>query len=563
MAQRSGADIERMVHAALALHRQGQLREAEKLYSRVLKFAPDQFDSLNLLGTIKAQRGEIGEAYRLIRAALKINPRAADAWTNLGNVLHSLKRDQEALESFERSLALNPADADTLNHRGSALLSLARPADALAAFDQVLAILPRHGDARINRGIALAALTRHEEALAELDAALSLMPGHPIAHYNRGIALFNLGRYREAIAAYDTTLAALPDHAQAWNNRGYALAALNRTGEALASYDRAIAIRKDYADAHFNRALALLLTGDLRRGFEQYEWRWRRSGMPPQRGPGRPLWLGEYPLQRKAILLQAEQGLGDTIQFARYVPMLARAGAAVMLEVQSALKPLLASIEGAAAVVARGEALPAFDVHCPLGSLPLALRTEPTTIPAATPYLVPDPARLAKWRARLDPVARPRVAIAWLGSAAHPNDRNRSLPFARLAPILSAPARFIAIQRDLRPEESAALAADARVLHLGEELDDFADTAAVAALADLIISVDTSTAHLAGALARPTWILLPFAPDWRWGLQGDLSAWYPTARLFRQPAPGDWDGVIAEVAAALARLPASDQEQTG
>jgi tetratricopeptide (TPR) repeat protein len=555
MSQRSASDIQRMLQEAVSSHRQGQLREAEKLYTRVLKLVPRQFDALHLLGTIKAQRGQAGEAYRLFSAALEINPRAPDAWTNLGQVLHMLKRDQEAIESFDKSLALNPSDADTLGQRGNALLSLQRPLEALGAFDQVLALIPRHAEARISRGIALAALARHDEALGEFDAALALAPGHPIAQYNRGVALFGLRRHAEALSAYDATLAALPGHAQAWNNRGCALAALNRNADAVASYDKAIAIRDDYADAHFNQALALLLLGDLRRGFEQYEWRWRRTGMPQRRGHGRPRWLGEYPLQRKTILLNAEQGLGDTIQFARYVPLLARSGAGVVLEVQPALQPLLAGIEGATRVIARGESLPAFDVHCHLGSLPLALKTEPATIPAAIPYLSPDTQRLAKWGARLEALERPRVAIAWSGSAQHSNDQNRSIPFSRLAPLLAAAsAQFISIQHDVRAEETVALAADPRVIVIGDELADFADTAAVAALADLVITVDTSVAHLAGALGRPVWILLPFAPDWRWGLEGDSSAWYPTARLFRQPAPGDWDGVLTEVRAALDRL---------
>jgi hypothetical protein len=247
--------------------------------------------------------------------------------------------------------------------------------------------------------------------------------------------------------------------------------------------------------------------------------------------------------------------LGDTIQFARYVPLLARAGAKVVLEVQAQLAALLGRLEGAASVVARGEPLPPFDVHCPLGSLPLALKTEPATIPAEASYLKADDARIAKWHPRIGALERPRVALAWAGNAQHINDRNRSIALSRLASLWSAASpRFIGIQRELRGEDAELLAREPRVMQIGAELDDFADTAAVIALVDLVVSVDTSVVHLAGAMGRPVWILLPFSPDWRWMLERNDSPWYPSLRLYRQPAPGDWGSVIEHVAADLARL---------
>jgi hypothetical protein len=322
----------------------------------------------------------------------------------------------------------------------------------------------------------------------------------------------------------------------------------------VVSYSKAGAIRKEDPDVHFSEALALLALGDYRRGFEKYEARWRRSGMPAQQSRGRPLWLGEYPLARKTVLLHAEQGFGDTIQFARYVPLLAATGAKVVLEVQSELAALMARLDGGAQVIGRGEAPPPFDVHCPLGSLPLALRTEPDTVPAEIPYLSADEASLTKWSARIGALARPRVAIAWSGNSNHFNDRNRSIPFDRLAPLFSAPARFVSIQRDVRSEDADKLTNESRVTHVGGELVNFTDTAAVIALADLVISADTAVAHLAGAMGRPLWVLIPFQPDWRWTLDGETSPWYPTARLFRQASIGDWDGVVARVATELGRF---------
>jgi tetratricopeptide (TPR) repeat protein len=552
---------------AVAAHQQGRLRDAEKIYARVLKAVPDQFDALNLLGTVKAQQGHIGEAHRLFAAAVKANPAAPQGLSNLGQALHALKRSKEALDYIDQARALAPNDVNILYQHANVLLSLERPGEALAEFQAVLAQmsqhLPQHVEARINCGLAQAACGFSEQALADFDAALALAPGHPGASYNRGVALIKLGRYEEAVAANDAALAVEPGHLTAWLNRGKALAQLNRYDEALASYGEVLAVKKDHADAHFNQALALLTQGEYQRGFSDYESRWRRTGMAPQKSRGKPLWRGEYPLARKTVLLHAEQGLGDTIQFARYVPMLAAAGAKIVLEVQPELKTLMARLDGAPTVIARGEALPPFDVHCPLGSLPLALKTEPGTVPAAIPYLSASGAHLAKWSAQIGALRQPRIAIAWSGNSSHDNDRNRSIALARLAPLFPPPhppplagqggvgASFISIQRDVRPEDAAALAAETRVTHVGDELDDFADTAAVLALCDLVIAVDTAAVHLAGAMGRPVWVLVPFAPDWRWTLSGETTPWYPTARLFRQTALEDWDGVISRVGEAL------------
>jgi len=547
-------NIAQALQEAVALHRQGRLRAAEKLYARVLKAAPDNFDALHLLGSLKAQAGQMGDALRLISAATKINPRAPDALVNLANVLHALKRDADALDCLDKALAISPGDLHALQNRGSALLALNRPQEALNSFEQVVQREPRNGQALLNRGVALATLNRHVEALADFDAALRAAPGQPDVLFNRGNALMQLDRQPEAIAAFDRVLAAIPTHARAWNNRGRALEALNRHEEAVASFGKAIALQKDYADAHFNQALALLTVGDLKRGFTQYEWRWQRSGMSDaRRGYGRPLWLGEFPLGHKTILLHAEQGLGDTLQFVRYAPLLARAGARVVLEVQPELKALLSRLDGVASCHARGETLPAFDLHCPLGSLPLAFKTEPATIPADIPYLRADGERVAKWRPAIEALPGKRVALTWAGHIRHANDRNRSIDLAQLEPLLALDGiSFVSIQRELREKDAALLARYPNVSHLGGELADMADTAAVTALVDLMIAVDTSVVHLAGAMGRPLWVMLPFAPDWRWTISSEHSPWYPQARLLRQPAAGDWQSVIAKLRDELA-----------
>lgn len=540
------------INEALALHQQGRLDEAEKLYNRVLKAERDHFDALHLLGVLNQQRGRNGEALRLLRAALKSQPNSPDALANLALALHSLKGSTEALASLDKALALAPGHIEALNNRGNILQELGRPAEAIAAFDAALAANPRHLQTLINRGNALAVLDRCEQALADYDAALALAPGHPLALYNRGNALSALAREPEAIAAYEGAIAAAPNHINAWLNRGLALAALNRHQEALSSYAKVRQLTPEHADVHFNAALSLLTLGDYQRGLAEYEWRWKRTGMTARSDLRAPLWLGETPLADKTILLHAEQGLGDTVMFARYAPLLARAGGTVVLEVRPELKALLAGLDGVTAVVATGEALPRHDVHCPLASVPLAFKTELSTIPANIPYLSAPGDRVDKWRPRIQALKSPRVALAWSGRASHANDRRRSLALTQLEPLLSAPGvQFVSIQRELRDADAAQLAGDARITDIGAELADFADTAAVLSLVDLVICVDTAVAHVAGALGRPTFVLLPFQSDWRWTLDAERSPWYPEIRLFRQPAVGDWASTIARVRTEL------------
>ena len=548
--------IARAVDEAAGHYRQGRLDDADKICARVLKAAPDWFDALHLAGLVKLETGKAAAAQVLLAKALKLNPGSAPVLANLGRTFSALNRDDEAMASLDKALAIAPDSFDTINTRGNVLLKLNRAGDAIAAFERVLALEPRFLGARANLGNALAQLGRFDEALAQYDALLAVQPSHPETMVNRGSALTGLGRLEEALAAYDRALALRADYAKARIGRGAALAALNRHQEALQEFGTVLATDKNNADVQHNEGLSLLTLGDYRRGLQKYEARWLRTGMPRRRSFGKALWLGEYPLARKTILVHAEQGLGDTIQFARYAPQLARSGAKVVLEVQPELTALLSRLEGVASVIGRGDALPPYDVHCPAGSLPLALRTEVSTIPANVPYLAASEERIAKWRETLGHLPSPRIAVAWSGRVDHANDRNRSIPFERFAPLLAAaPGSFVSIQRELRggDGDGDALARLPNVTHVGDALADFDDTAAVMALADLVISVDTSVVHLAGALGRPVWVLLPFQPDWRWLLDREDSPWYPSARLFRQPKPGDWASVMAKMADELSR----------
>jgi tetratricopeptide (TPR) repeat protein len=545
-------NIAQILQDALSLHQQGRLRDAEKLYTRALKAAPDNFDALHLLGLIKAQNGQMGEAYRLMSAALRANSNVPDVLINFANVLHSLKRDEEALATIDKALALRPGDPDALLYRGNALNALNRPSEALPCFDAVLARNRGHRDALLNRGVAHAALGNHDQALADFDAVIARNPADVGGLFNRGTALIDLGRHADALIALDHALINAPQHLGAWTNRGRALQILNRHQEAIASFDKALAIDKNHGDSHFNAALSLLTLENFHRGFVEYEWRWKRTGMTDaRRGYRGRLWLGEFPLERRTILLQAEQGLGDTIQFVRYASLLAQTGANVVLEVQPELKGLLSTVSGVASCYARGETLPSFDVYCPLGSLPLALKTEPSSVPTAVPYLHADEAQIAKWRPAIEALSGKRVALAWAGHARHANDRNRSIDLRLFEPLFACEGvSFVSIQRDLRGDDAARLAAFG-ITDFGPRLADMTDTAAVLALMDLSISVDTSVVHLAGAMGREAWVMLPFTPDWRWTLTNERSPWYPTMRLFRQRTSGDWPKVIATVRDAL------------
>lgn len=549
------SDIAATLRKALAYHQGGQLDLAETLYRAILVQSPAQVDASQLLRVIEAERTKPAAGRgRSPRHASGGNSSAA-AHMRLGNALRTLKRHEEALASYGRALALRPDYPQALYNRGNALRALKRHEDAVADYDRALALRPDYPQALSNRGNALRDLKRHEEALASYERLLVLTPDDAGTLNNRGIVLRALRRHEEALASFERALALRPDDAKTLNNHGNVLRALNRHEEALASYQRALALKPDYAGAHWNEALCRLLLGNFATGWQKYEWRWQRETFTsPQRDFIQPLWKGQQSLAGKTVLLHAEQGFGDTIQFCRYAGLVASQGATVMLEVQPPLRSLMSSLAGVARVLGKGEPLPAFDYHCPLLSLPLVFDTRLETIPATVPYLRAPAERVSHWEARLGPKTAPRVGIAWSGRPKHKNDHNRSLALSTLAPLLRQGIRIISVQKDVRPGDRDFLERRGDIMNCGAALTDFADTAALISLLDLVISVDTSVAHLAGALGKPVWVLLPFSPDWRWLLARDDSPWYPTARLFRQSSIGGWNGVISHVVEECKRM---------
>jgi tetratricopeptide (TPR) repeat protein len=544
------------IESAIALHRQGCLSEAEHIYAAILAVDPDRSDALHLLGLTNYQQGRLPEALRLMVAALKANPRSADICSNLGLALAACKQHQEALASFERALVLKPDHAQALNNRGLTLATLGRTAEALASWDASLAVDPHHAEALHSRGNALYNLKRLDEALADYERVLALQPNNIDVLNNRGGALAELGRLDEALESYDRAFAVDPRVPEVLINKGHVCADQHEFDEALACYAAAAALPTLRPEAEFAASLVRLRRGQFARGWRDYEWRWQQASWEAQRRDfAAPLWLGNEPLSGRTILLHAEQGFGDTLQFVRYAKLVAGRGAIVLLEVQPALKPLLSGLERVAQIFARGEPLPRFELHCPLMSLPLAFGTALDTIPAEIPYIKAPADRLAQWQARLGEPRSLRVGIVWAGSAVHKNNHNRSIAFDRFRSLLSASdVSFVSLQNELAPADAATVGRHANVIHIGGELRDFADTAAVVSLLDVVVSADTAVVHLAGALGRPVWALLPFAPDFRWLLEREESPWYPTARLFRQPRTGDWESVLARVRDELGRL---------
>jgi len=558
--KRSPQNVFALNNRGIALVDLKRFDEALASFDRAVALRPDYAEAHSNRGNVLKELRRFDEALESYNRAILLRRDYADAYSNRGDVLNALKRFEEALVSCDLAIRLRPDHADAHANRGSALHGLKRYAEALSACDRALALRADFAAAYCNRGNALHELEHYEEALASYDRAIALRADFAAAHCDRGNTLQELRRHAEAVIAYDCALALQPDFADACYNRGNALDALKRFEEALDSYGRATALRPDFADAHFNAALVRLATGDLARGWEKYEWRWRTTQIGnSKRTFAPPLWTGAQPVAGKTILLHAEQGLGDTLQFCRYAPLVADRGARVVLEVPAALTALSRTLRGAIEVIAMGDPLPDFDLQCPLLSLPLAFGTTLETIPAQLPYLAASEVKVAAWRGRLGTHDRPRIGLVWAGNprkelpGSNRIDRQRSLAFERLAPLLGVEnCAFYSLQKGddaIRQLRDSALCG--RVVDWTDDLHDFSDTAALVENLDLVISVDTSVAHLVGALGKPLWLLNRDNTCWRWLHDREDSPWYPSVRQFRQDDSRDWDRVIAQVETAL------------
>ncbi len=514
----ASSPVRQILAAAVQHHQAGRLGEAEQLYQQVLAVDPRHADSLHLLGVVACQMGRFDLAVDLIGRAIAIDPKEASYHSNLGVALKELGRLNEAVARYRRAIDLKPDYPEVHNSLGN--------------------VLGEQG--------------RLDEAVTCYRKAIDLRPDYPEAYFNLGITLKEQGRLDDAVTCYRKAIGLRPNYQEAHYNLGNAFRDQGRLDEAAACYRKAIDLRPDFPDAHHNAALALLALGDLQTGWAEYEWRWGTSQLiEARRDFAQPQWRGEA-AEGRTLLIHAEQGFGDTLQFCRYAPLAAARGLRVIMEVQQPLVRLIRGLAGVDVVVGRGGELPAFDLHCPMLSMPLALGTTLTTIPSAASYLRAGAAQVAAWRARLATMASPspRVGLAWAGKPTHAADSRRSLAPARLAPLFALSGlHFFNLQKD-----GPAAPADFPPTDFMDEMADFADTAALIANLDLVISVDTAVAHLAAALGKPVWLLDRFDPCWRWLTGQRDSPWYPTLRLYRQAHPGDWDAVLAEVADDLRGL---------
>lgn len=506
---------------ACSLYRSGQLSAAQPVLAEILRYQPQHAGALYHLGLIAARTRNPAAAADLFGRAAQADPHNAKAHYCEGLALQGLGQSNRALASYDRAIAVKPDYAEAYFGRANVLRELGRPDAALPDYDQAIALKPDYAEACCNRAIALRDLHQLDAALESLRAAVTIKADFAPVYLNLGNVLSELGQWDAAVS----------------------------------SYDRAIAIQPDYAEAYCNRAFGLLLRGQFASGWRDHEWRWKNPRSPScheQRSWRQPLWLAEESVAGKTVLLHSEQGLGDTIQFCRYAQRVAELGARVILEVQPPLRGLLSQLPGVAELVARGSPLPDFDCHCPLMSLPLAFRTDLRSVPWTGSYLRGDATKVSHWLARLGAKRAPRIGLVWSGSASKWNDLHRDIPLAQWLPHLPPGLQYISLQKEVRETDREALRSSP-ILDTSEHLLDFTDTAALCECMDLVLSVDTSVAHLSGALGKPTWILLSFMPAWRWLLDRDDSPWYPTVTLYRQARPGEWHGVFERVAVDLAR----------
>lgn len=573
-------DIPQLLEQAAAARAGRKLTDSEQLYRRILAQDENHHASWHGLALIGLDRDRYDIAVAMADKAIAADPSVAAYHTTRATAFERMGRPEiaaasyrraaaldpadaalhaalglvygrqgklaEAVDAFTQSLALDPNNAQVQYNLGFACENLKRYDEAIAHYERTLTLEPNSAEAWMSLGKALFAANRLEESLTASDRALALRPGFSDAWNNRGTALYQLHRPVEALNCYDRALALSPAEALSHVNRGNALVRLGRAAEALPMFARAQALDPGFAEAHWSESLARLRMNEMPKGWEKYEWRWQVRPETARHFPS-PLWLGDQDIAGKTILIYGEQGFGDCIQFCRYVPMVAARGAKVVLEVPRELTRLMAGLAGVATLHALGDPLPDTDFHCPLASLPLAFRTAPGTIPASVPYLTPPGHVTAAWRERLAHVPRPRVGLNWMAGARHWGELHRSIDPKTLTPLLGCGVNLVSLQAFYRREDTDWLAANPAVLDLSTEITDFADTAAIAGEMDLVISVDTAVAHMAGALGLPVWILLSYIGDWRWLTDRADNPWYPSAKLYRQRATNDWTDVIAQV----------------
>jgi tetratricopeptide (TPR) repeat protein len=538
----------------------GRYEEAISEYDKALGISPNYCEALINKGITFHSLKNYDEALLSYDVALKINPISFQAWFNKGLLFFSRDNYDVALSFYDKALTINPNYYEATNNKGLALKYKKRYIEALQHFDLAIKIQPNRYDAHSNRASVLYDLKEYSLALIACNTAQCIKPNFYEPYNNRGLILNGLGQHDEAIKNFDIALSLDPENYEVWNNRGFALNQLNRNLEAIRDYNCSISFKPDYYNALWNKSLALLVEGNFEEGLPLYENRWKSEKILNLIGGFKkfdaPLWLGESSLANKTILIYGEQGLGDFIQFSRYIHILANQGAKVILLAPKTLIKLFKNLRNICQIICEGDDIPSYDYHCPIVSLPLAFKTTLTSIPHINNYLNldVDPGKTIYWRTKLNISKKPLVGLAWSGNISHQNDLNRSIPLKDIVYYLPSQYGYVCIQKDIRQSDQSILDSNPQIFNFANDLHDFVDTASLIHCLDLIITVDTSVAHLGGALGVKTLLLLPYAPDWRWLLNREDSPWYPSIKLYRQKEFGNWNGVLNQISADLNSL---------
>lgn len=542
------------VNHGLALDKLEKLNLAIDCFDRAISLNPNFAEAYNNKGITLKKLNRFEEALSAYEQAISLKDNYAVAYSNLGNVLRELQRYEDALPYFKRAIDINSNYAEAYSNLGVTLCELGRFEEALLNHDRAISLVPSFAEAYTNRGITLEKLNRFNEALASHNMAIDIRPDYADAFANKGVVLAVMGSYDEAINSYRHALEIMPTHIKSLSNLGVAYKETMKFDLAMESYNHAIQLNENYADAFWNKSLLLLLLGDYANGWALYEWRWKRNEFAQYRRKfSKPLWIGEPSIVGKSIFLYSEQGLGDTIQFCRYAKLLQNLGAKVFLEVPSQLFRLLKSLDGVEQLIESGNVLPNYDFYCPLLSLPLALSKTYKSIPKTRKYIHAEKGKLSIWSEILGEKKQLRVGLVWSGNSSHANDQKRSLLLNDFMQYLPSGVDYVSLQKEVRLYDIDTLKLN-QIRHFGDQIVDFSDTAALCELMDLVVSVDTSVAHLSGAMGKDTFVLLPYIPDWRWLLTRNDSPWYSTIRLFRQNSDRKWAPVLQEVAKYISTI---------
>lgn len=574
------------MNRGIALQSLNRFEEALVSYQKALALKPDYLDVSVNCGAVLQSLKRFDEALICFEKVLAVNPNHVNALCNRANVLQDLKRFEDAHADYERALAIEPNRVEILSNNGNALQGLGRHQESLIYYQRALAIDPNFLSGWFNQGNALQAmldfsgsidcyrralaidpnyaegffnaaksffeLGQIDDALVYLDRVLAIMPNHLEALSNRGVALLKIHDYQRAVSTLEQVLSINPKHVQALMSHGFSMLQLRHIDQAIADFAKVSIIDPNDFESQFNEGFCRLLMRDFKEGLRQYEYRWevKNLGLVKPDLPC-PEWTGEQSLQGKTLLVYEEQGLGDIMQFCRYTQKIVDLGGRVIITAPKSLQGILQSMPSISKVFLAGEVISGFDYACPLLSLPYLLGEEFATIYAPSKYLSSDPTIVDIWKNKIAHLKSPKIGVVWSGNPAYGNDQKRSIALEKFSKICVAGAQYISLQKECRDEDKLVLTDHPNIHFMGDDINDFSDTAAIIELMDLVITVDTSVAHLAGALGKQVWILIPFNSDWRWFIDGDVTPWYPSARLFRQDILGNWDHIIGRVQSEL------------